>query len=170
MGQIAFHLFAVALTGVLAALFVASVVDAGEPIIWGTFTEEYCEDSPRRGCRPVGTWTSHDGTIVKHDIYLDGAVGVDGTAPASYRPTGIMSNNVVHTTAFTGILPWLTGGLLLWWAIYSMYKATGWGDLNWLFKLLPEPFVRSAANPDLTTRRGRRRARAAESAAAHRTR
>lgn len=94
-------------------LGVAGILDSREPVYWGTFTEERCVEGGRRGCQSVGMWVSDDGTIRVVDVQLDGGVDADGTADASYQPTGIHNdadNNVVHTpmsTFLEPVVPWI---------------------------------------------------------------
>lgn len=61
-GQIAFYVVGGILAIAFAALLVASLIDLGQPRIWGTFTQAGCEERFRGGCRPYGTWVSDDGT------------------------------------------------------------------------------------------------------------
>ncbi|WP_144782971.1 hypothetical protein [Microbacterium sp. BH-3-3-3] len=103
-------------TVALVLLLAASIADPGQPLIWGTFTETGCEPRPRGGCRPVGTWTSDDGSLVQYDVYLDGWMDENGTTRASYQPTAILGGeSIVHTPALTGAGPWIIGALLPWW-------------------------------------------------------
>lgn len=96
-----------------ATLGIIGVLDADEPVRWGTFTEERCEQGGRYGCRSIGTWVSDDGSIRLDDVYLDGTPTTDGTAAASYQPTGIVNdadNNIVHTRVGTSLepfVPWM---------------------------------------------------------------
>ncbi|MBN9194645.1 MAG: hypothetical protein J0I44_00975 [Microbacterium sp.] len=115
-----------------AALLIATIIDLHQPRVWGTFTMQSCEQTARHGCRPLGVWRSDDGAIVKHDIYLDGGVGPDGTSRASYQPEGIInddSNNVVHVPAFSAAGPLVAGGLLFGTVGYILYKAWTWGHI-----------------------------------------
>lgn len=132
-GQLAFYVIGSGLSLVLAVLFVAGVLDLGQTRIWGTFTQTDREPRPRGGCRPVGTWVSDDGNIVKRDIYLDGWADGTGTTPASYQPTAVISdesNNIVHAPMWTGGGAWLTGLVLLGWVGYVLFKAASWGDIT----------------------------------------
>lgn len=96
-----------------ALLGVAGALDADEPVFWGTYEEDNCDTYARSGCRSQGTWISDDGSIRKSGIYLDGRPSADGTARASYRPTGVINdleNNIVHVEAWPGlstVLPWV---------------------------------------------------------------
>ncbi|WP_141933416.1 hypothetical protein [Microbacterium sp. SLBN-146] len=132
-GQLAFYVIGSGLALVFAALLVAGVLDLGQPRIWGTFTQTDCEPRWRGGCRPVGTWVSDDGNIVKSGVYLDGWTDDTGTARAGYQPTAIISdeaNNIVHTPMWTGAGAWLTGLVLLWCVGYMLFKAASWGDIT----------------------------------------
>lgn len=133
VGQFAFYLIALALASILMFLFVASVIDLAQPTRWGTFTQTDCEPRLRGGCRPVGTWVSEDATEVRRGVYLDGWVGSDGTTRAGYRQDGIISdetNNIVHAPGLTAAGPWVSGGILIWWVGYSIYKSVQWGDIR----------------------------------------
>ena len=132
IGQILFYVFSTLITAAFALFLFANAVDLREPRIWGTFTQEDCEPKPRGGCRPIGTWVSDDGSIVKRDVYLDGGTGPTGTTPASYQPTGIINdetNNIVHVPLLAGAGVWLCVALLLGWVAYTLYKAYEWGHL-----------------------------------------
>lgn len=91
----------------------AGILDSGEPVYWGTFTEERCVEGGRYGCRSVGTWVSDDGTFGLKNVYLDGKPNADGTTDASYQPTGIQNdadNNIVHSPTGTWlepVVPWM---------------------------------------------------------------
>ncbi|MGU3643417.1 hypothetical protein ACLBXX_00495 [Microbacterium sp. C23T] len=133
LGQVLGYVLGGCLAVIVAALFVASVLDLAQPRIWGTFTQTDCEPRPRGDCRPVGTWVSDDGDIVKREVYLDGWTDDTGTTRASYQPTAIISdesNNIVHTPGLTGVGPWLSGALLLGWVGYMLFKAASWGDIT----------------------------------------
>jgi hypothetical protein len=107
-GRVLFYLVMGVLILIGGVLGVGGILSAGEPVIWGTFTEERCEPA-RYVCRSIGTWVSDDGTIQKHGIALDGRPGPDGTVRASYRPTGFNdddSNNIVHVEAWTLAFVW----------------------------------------------------------------
>ncbi|GAA1925402.1 hypothetical protein GCM10009775_17040 [Microbacterium aoyamense] len=133
LGQLVFYVVAALIAGAFGLLIYAFAADLGQPRIWGTFTHEDCEPRPRGGCREVGTWVSQDGSLVKEDVYLDGGSGPDGTTPASYQPSGIISdetNNIVHVPALTGAGLWLSSAFLIGWLGYVAYKALQWGDLR----------------------------------------
>ena len=112
-GRIFFYGIWGVITCVAVLIGIGNIVDASEPTYWGTFTEQHCDETPRYGCRSVGTWASDDGTIRLHDVYLDGTPDADGTAEAQYQPDGAMSdadNNIVHTSLGVStepVLPWL---------------------------------------------------------------
>ena len=99
---------------VAVGLGVAGAQDAadGQPVVWGTFTEEECQPS-MTGCRSIGRWLSDDRTVLKEGIYLDGHTGRGGTARASYQPSGLTSDgadNIVHIHAATSAglwFPWV---------------------------------------------------------------
>ncbi|MHA6510216.1 hypothetical protein [Tessaracoccus sp. Y1736] len=61
----------------------------------------------------MGTWISDDGSLVKEQIYLDGSPDGDGTARASFQPSGRRSdelNNIVHADTWSGAgiwMPWV---------------------------------------------------------------
>lgn len=100
-GHALFYLTMAVCTLVGIGVGMASAQDArdGQPVVWGTFTEQDCEPV-YRGCRSVGTWVSDDRTMVKERIYLDGSPGSDGTVRASFQADGLMNdtdNNIVHT-------------------------------------------------------------------------
>lgn len=164
LGRIVFYLIALVLTVGIAVLLVVAVIDLRQPRIWGTFTQTDCEPRPRGGCRPVGTWVSDDGGIIKGDIYLDGWTDGAGITRASYQPDAIISdesNNVVHASELTGAGPWTMGLFLIGWVGYVLYQAAAWGDVPMLSRRRHRP-VSSAAEP-LTRgslRRNRRRSRA----------
>lgn len=128
-GQIAFYVFGGIMTIAFAALLLVSVIDAGQPRIWGTFTQTGCEETGLRGCRPYGTWVSDDRTIVLHDVDLDGWTDDFGMARASYQPTALLGHDMVHVPFLSGIGPWLLGGILIWWVGYILYKAASFRDI-----------------------------------------
>ena len=73
---------------------------ASAPTYWGTFTEHSCTKTARQGCESVGTWVSDDGSITRTKIAFDGSPDADGTARASYTPTGFNNDrelNIVHS-------------------------------------------------------------------------
>lgn len=146
-GQIAFYVVGGILAIAFAALLVASLIDLGQPRIWGTFTQAGCEERFRGGCRPYGTWVSDDGTIVLHDVDLDGGTDESGTARASYQPTALLGHDVVHVPLLSGIGPWLIGGTLIGWVGYILHKAGSWGDL-------PRPRSRRLGGPGPRRRQG----------------
>ena len=128
VGRVLFLVLMSVVLLVSGILGVASVVDAGETVYWGTFTSESCEPA-RYGCRAVGTWTSDDRSMVKHDIYLDGPLDADGTARASFRPTGLVNdemNNIVHTSFGTGLAPWIDWVLFVIAAFWTWFYASKW--------------------------------------------
>ncbi|WP_435743615.1 hypothetical protein [Microbacterium sp. PMB16] len=95
---------------------VAGIIDANEPRYWGTFTEEFCEERPRRGCQSVGTWVSDDGSIRLEGVSLDGVPGDDGTVAAQYQPAGVANDadtNIVHTSFGVSVEPFVTVGLVV---------------------------------------------------------
>ncbi|WP_301114419.1 hypothetical protein [Microbacterium sp.] len=161
-GQIVSYIVGGGLAVVLAALLIASVIDLGQPRIWGTFTQTDCEPRPRGGCRPVGTWVSDDEAIVKHDVYLDGWTDETGTTRASYQPTAIISdesNNIVHTPGLTGVGPWLTGAALLCFVGHMLFKAASWGDITLPRSRRPHARGQSATRPAGSVTRGSLRRR-----------
>lgn len=98
-----------ALVAIMVVLGVGGLVSVGEPVHWGTFTEERCERA-RFGCRSIGTWVSDSGELRADGVQLDGAVGPDGTARASYRPTGFNNdadNAIVHAEPWASWGPWM---------------------------------------------------------------
>lgn len=113
MGRVAFLALTAVFTTLAAFLGIAQLVDAGEPVHWGTFTEERCEEGGRFGCQSIGTWVSEDGRLRLEDVYLDGRPSSDGTVAASYQPTGILndaSRNIVHApvgAALEPLVPWM---------------------------------------------------------------
>lgn len=130
IGQLGFYAFTVAFAALLAVLLVVGVLDNAEPRIWGTFIQTDCWSGWRGGCRPLGTWISDDGDIIKHAVYLDGWPDGTGTARASYRPTGILVNDsIVHTAELTYAGPWIIGAILLFLVGYALYRAASWGDI-----------------------------------------
>ena len=129
-GQIAFCVFGGIMAVAFAALLVASLIDLGQPRIWGTFTQTGCEDAGRRGCRPYGTWVSDDRTTTLPDVYLDGWTDGSGPVRASYQPTALLGDDIVHVPLFSGTMPLLVGGILLWWVGYILYKAASFGDIR----------------------------------------
>ncbi|MFF2272858.1 hypothetical protein ACFVTX_11325 [Agromyces sp. NPDC058136] len=123
---------------VFLTLAVINLLDAQEPVVWGTFTEEYCE-STRRGCSSVGTWVSDDGRVTETDIRLDGWVEPGGSVRAGLRPSGIMDsgNDIVHAAGWIDIGPHVVPlaaalGTIIW----GLMKALEWGHLR-----LPKYFV-----------------------------
>jgi len=129
-GQIAFYVVGGLLTIALVAILIASVIDVGKPLIWGTFTQTDCTPQLRGACRPVGIWVSDDRTIVLHDVDLNGWTDDTGIAPAAYRPTALLGSDMVHAPAFSAAGPWATGVFLIGWVAYMLYKAGRWGDLS----------------------------------------
>ncbi len=111
------------------ALGVATTTDAihGQPVLWGTFTEERCEQN-LHGCRSFGRWVSDDGRVVKEGIYLDGSPADDGTARAAYKPEGLFNdndNNIVHVEWASGLglwLPWALCAVILGVTVYYVRK------------------------------------------------
>ncbi|GAA1059019.1 hypothetical protein [Agromyces bracchium] len=117
---------------VFLTLAVINTIDAREPVIWGTFTEEYCQET-RRGCSSIGTWVSDDQTITKTDIRLDGWVEPGGSISAGYQPTGIISdadNHIVHAVGWMSIGPHLTWVAAMAAVIWGLVKAFQWGHLS----------------------------------------
>jgi hypothetical protein len=126
IGRIAFTAIFGILIAVGVVLGVGGLVSLGEPVHWGTFTEERCERA-RFGCRPIGTWVSDSGDLRVDEVQLDGSVGPEGTARASYRPTGFNNdadNAIVHAEPWATLGPWMPwilvvvfGGVLgsQWW-------------------------------------------------------
>jgi len=133
LGQITAYVIGVVLAAALAVILVVSIIDLGQPRIWGTFTQTDCETRPRGGCRPLGVWVSDDRAIVVRDVYLNGWIDDNGTTRASYQPVTLLSgesNDIVDTPLFTGAGPWITGAVLPWWVGYMLYKAASWGDIR----------------------------------------
>lgn len=94
---------------IMVVLGIGGIVSLGEPVHWGTFTEERCERA-RFGCRSFGTWVSDDGTIRVEEVQLDGAPEPDGTQRAAYRPTGFNNdadNAIVHAEPWATLGPWM---------------------------------------------------------------
>lgn len=113
---------------VSAALGVGSVIDVHEPTYWGTFTVHRCEPT-RYGCQSIGTWTSDDKRIVRHDIALDGDTGSDGVIRASYTPSGFNSdaeNNIVHTGMWSGAKFWFPWVFCVVVALLVITQARSW--------------------------------------------
>lgn len=130
--------------GTFALLFLAlgviGSVDAQEPVVWGTFTEEYCQET-RRGCSSIGTWVSDDRTITETEIRVDGWVEPGGSVRAGYQPTGIISdadNRIVHAAGWMSVGPFVPWVLALGMIIWGLMKAAAWGHLEHL------PFVGAA--------------------------
>jgi hypothetical protein len=127
---VTFYAFAGLMVCVSISLGVAFALDSREPVQWGTFIEEDCEDRARGGCRSIGTWVSDDGATVKQDIYLDGYPGFDGTARAGYRP-GIMNNDdIVHTEFWLAAGPWVPWGFGVIVSLWAIGQAYSWGHLR----------------------------------------
>lgn len=90
---------------------IGAAVDAALPVQWGTFMQSSCE-STKSGCRPIGSWTSDDGSRTLDDVALVGSIGPDGTARAGYRggSTATAGDRVLVRTedGFSGALwmPW----------------------------------------------------------------
>lgn len=131
-GQVTAYVVIGAFAAVFIALAVINTIDAQEPVIWGTFTEEYCQET-RRGCSSIGTWVSDDQTVTKTDIRLDGWVEPGGAIRAAYQPTGIISdadNHIVHAAGWMSIgpyFPWVAAaGTVIW----GLVKAVQWGHLK----------------------------------------
>jgi hypothetical protein len=129
LGQIAFYVVGGILAVVLAALLTANIIDLGQPRIWGTFTQTGCEERPRYGCRPFGTWVSDDGSLHEQRVYLNGWTDDRGQTRASFQPTALIGDDVVNVPVLTGVWPWINGPLMVWWVGYVLYKAAGWGDI-----------------------------------------
>lgn len=128
-GQIAFYVVGGILAIAFVALLVASLIDLGQPRIWGTFTQTGCEERFRGGCRPYGTWVSDDRTIVEPRVYLNGGTDDFGRARAAFQPTALLGDDVVNVPLFVGAIPVLIGALSIGWVGYILYKAGSWGDL-----------------------------------------
>lgn len=119
-------------TVVFVGLGVAAAMDAadGQPVIWGTYTEQDCEPATR-GCDSIGRWVSDDGTIVRERTRLDGSPGLDGTVRASFQPEGRLNdtdNNIVHTETFSSAglwFPWVGALLTVGAAVGYGYKWRG---------------------------------------------
>jgi hypothetical protein len=121
-----------AFTAIFLVFAVINTVDAREPVIWGTFTEEHCQET-RRGCSSIGTWVSDDRTITKTDIRLDGGVAPGGSIRAGYQPTGIISdadNHIVHAAGWMTIGPFFPWLAALGTALWGLTKAFQWGHLK----------------------------------------
>lgn len=115
IGRVAFTALFGILIAVTVVLGIGGIVSLGEPVHWGTFTEERC-DRARFGCRSIGTWVSDDGTIRVEEVQLDGAPEPDGTQRAAYRPTGFNNdadNAIVHAEPWATLGPWMPLGLAL---------------------------------------------------------
>lgn len=123
-------LFYVIMASVCAGLVVIGVIELvgrDRPMHWGTFSETstVCDPPSPRGsaCTYTGTWVSDDGSIVKTDITLDGAIEPGQSVRASYQPGGPMGddvNNIVHT-AF-----WSKAGLWVPWVAAASFAAITW--------------------------------------------
>ena len=74
-----------------AAWGIGVAVDASRPVQWGTFTQSSCE-STKSGCRPIGSWTSDDGSRTLDGVVLAGSTGPVETARAGYRDGAAASN------------------------------------------------------------------------------
>lgn len=115
IGRIGFTALFGILIAIMVVLGVGGIASLGEPVHWGTFTEERCERA-RFGCRPIGTWVSDSGDLRVDEVQLDGTVGPDGTARASYRPTGFNNdadNAIVHAEPWATWGPWMPWILVL---------------------------------------------------------
>lgn len=100
------------LLAAMVVLGVGGVASLGEPVHWGTYTEERC-DRARFGCRSFGSWVSDSGELRVDEVQLDGAVGPDGTVRAGYRPTGFNNdadNAIVHAEPWATLGPWMPWG------------------------------------------------------------
>ncbi|KTS00676.1 hypothetical protein NS283_17100 [Microbacterium testaceum] len=128
-GQIAFYVVAGALTVAITAILIASLIDLGQPRVWGTFTQQGCEQRPRGGCRPFGSWISDDGTIVQRHVYLNGWTDGTGRTRAAFQPTALLGDDVVNVPVLTGAAPVLMSILLVWWVAVAVRKAAAWGDI-----------------------------------------
>ncbi|BAJ74013.1 FOG: Ankyrin repeat [Microbacterium testaceum StLB037] len=128
-GQIVFYVVAGVLTVAIAALLVASLIDLGQPRVWGTFTQMGCEDRPRAGCRPFGTWISDDGAIIEQHVYLNGWTDSTGRTRAGFQPTALLGDNVVNVPVLTGGMPVLLSIMLVWWTAVVLRRAASWGDI-----------------------------------------
>lgn len=150
-----------AVVAVLVVLAIGHSLDGNEPLYWGTFTEEHCDPKPRNGCSSFGTWVSDDRTVVLKDIALDGSPDDDGSARASYRPTGFSNdadNQIVHREEWSNAGQWLPWVLAVIFLGYTVHQAHSWGDLSWLGRLSrrrrPEPRMsESASNPAARSKR-----------------
>lgn len=130
MGHGIFYVVMAALFCVFVILGVGGAQNAVEhqAVVWGTFTEENCLPD-YHGCRSIGRWTSDDGTIVKEGIYLDGSPGQDGTARASYQPSGFNNdsdNNIVHVQWASGMGLWFPWVMVALSAGAVVYAARRW--------------------------------------------
>ena len=118
VGHAIFYLIMTACAVLMAITGVESALDAaeGQPVLWGTFTVTDGEPD-RRGCRSVGVWLRDDGSLDKEQIYLDGSPDGDGTARASFQPSGRRSdehNSIVHADTWSGAgiwMPWVGVGI-----------------------------------------------------------
>ncbi|WP_460003819.1 hypothetical protein [Microbacterium xylanilyticum] len=109
-----------------AAWGIGEAVDASRPVQWGTFTQLSCE-STKSGCRPIGSWTSDDGSRKLDGVVLAGSTGPVEMARAGYRDgaTAMAGDRIVVRTdagfSDAAWLPWavcavtvLLGILLTW--------------------------------------------------------
>ena len=165
-GRVVFLLIMTACLGVGVMLGVMTIIDAGEPVVWGTFTESHCEDAGRRGCRSVGTWVSDDGRIRLADVYLDGQPDADGRSRASYQPAGVHNDadlNIVHNAFGTVAEPILSWAITIWLGGVCAFYAMKWRG-TWA-----RPWTRAARRRWLL-RRSRRAAPALTRAGGRRVR
>ena len=128
-GQIVFSLVAGVLAVAIAAILIASLIDLGQPRVSGTFTQVGCEERPRGGCRPFGTWISDDGTIVEHHVYLNGWTDSTGRARSTFQPGALLGENVVDVPGLTGAMPMLLSVVLVWLLVIALRRAASWGDI-----------------------------------------
>ncbi|WZH37672.1 MAG: hypothetical protein PIR02_03170 [Microbacterium enclense] len=129
-GRIAISIALSALAVALTALLIASLIDLGQPQIWGTFTQTGCEKRPRGGCRPYGTWVSDDDLIVKEHVYLNGGTDGFGRARAAFRPNALLGSDVVDVAAVTGAMPLLIGVALAGCLVSLQRAAASWEYLR----------------------------------------
>jgi hypothetical protein len=109
VGHVIYYVVMGLVFAVALVLGIGAAVDGAQPTYWGTFTQHSCEPGFRGSCIGVGTWVSESGSMVKRHIQLDGFVGSNGEARASYTPTGFNNdaeNNFVHVSVSTGAQFW----------------------------------------------------------------
>lgn len=120
---------------VAPTIWVASIVDAQKPVLWGTFVETTCVARRRWGCTSHGVWIS-DAGATRTEMRLDGQVDADGTVRAAFRPDALLGDsNLVHTEL------WLNAGVVGGGVLFLIMVAVLfgyayiWGDLNRLYSI-----------------------------------